>query len=152
MDCSTSSPTDLVPEVPQSPCLLPGIFQPLLFLLVCSSLAFYLLPSVFIYMFKAQSWIYRHNHTGTSPCAWAQPVSHEDQQTAVHFSDMGRQICWAWPEKLEGCILNSLEHLPEALCVLWCLRCASGVSPAATQSHIRKQGVGRTNVPACSEI
>lgn len=39
----------------------------------------------------------------TSLCGWAQPVSCEDQQTLVYFTDMGRQICWAWPEKLGGC-------------------------------------------------
>lgn len=82
--------------MPQSPCLLPVIFQ-------SSAASFGLLLSgllsiakcfpLHLYVQSTELKMQKLITFETSLCGCAQPASCEDQQTVVHFSDTGKQIC-----------------------------------------------------------
>lgn len=142
MDYSPSLLSGLVPEMLQSPHLLPQIF-------LSSSVSFdlllsgFLLPSSF-----SSSLCSKHraenaeiNHFEASLCGWAQPV----RTSGLWFISAPRADLSAelWPEKLGGC--------PPQTAWSTCQRHrvfpgASGVFPAAAQSQTCGQGAGRKNV------
>lgn len=146
-DCSAISLTDLVLEVPRSPCLLPGIFQ-------SSAVSFGLLLSAFLSVAKyfllhlcVQSIklkIQKLITSETSLSGGAQPISCEEQQTVVRFSSADRQICRVWPEDLGA----ALHKPPGAaaggtVCSLtppscyWCISSCNTTS--CTQARGRKK-------------